>query len=69
MSTEIQPCPRCGGEIEVVQFSGWDLWQWKCSGCPARTLFTFDTEAEAIEDANRRVPSRTEAGEEPDDES
>ena len=64
MSEELLPCPRCGGEI-VIELAYGTWWEWLCKGCGATCgthgSYGWTTRAEAIADANRRVPSRTEA--------
>ena len=57
MSTEIQPCPRCGGEIRVEEGVYGEVWEWHCVKCLVMSGYRFATKAKAIADANRRVPS------------
>ena len=58
---ELERCPRCGGEIRVEEGVYGEVWEWHCVKCLVMSGYRFATEAEAIEDANRRVPSRTES--------
>lgn len=60
MATELKPCPFCGGEAKIRDFSTPDLEPEIgvfCTNCRGQT-FVYETEAEAIEAWNRR-PAKT----------
>ena len=51
MSSNLKPCPFCGGEAEFYEFTC--FWV-SCKDCWCET-FTYDTKQEAVEAWNRRV--------------
>lgn len=60
MTTELKPCPFCGGEAEIHPSSDWDVkftgatyFAW-CDKCETRGDY-YDTEAEAVEAWNNRA--------------
>ena len=61
METELKPCGMCGGEIvtrnRFRNGPGYkvQVWVWSCTKCPSHSKYQFETQSEAIEDANRRV--------------
>jgi Lar family restriction alleviation protein len=57
MATELKPCPFCGREAKIRDFSIPDLdpeIDVFCTNCGGQT-FVYETEAEAIEAWNRRA--------------
>ena len=63
MSTELLPCPWCGGE-KTKDRRGPEYWIGRIEDCkyePDKIFIYLGHLKKAIADANRRVPSRTEA--------
>ena len=54
MSEELKPCPFCGSEAEMLNYSE-NEWLVRCPACDGMVERWRETEAEAIEQWNRRA--------------
>lgn len=61
---ELKPCPFCGSEATINHKVVLETWIVECSNisCPASYMigYDYDTEEEAIEAWNKRVPTTDE---------
>jgi Lar family restriction alleviation protein len=57
MTTELKPCPFCGGEATVDYMAHWEWYLIKCDndGCPVACVTDSDSKEEAIERWNSRT--------------